>query len=204
MATVILDRDEAERIRRQRVLAGSDRWDEVWEGTYMMTPLPNDQHQQLVNLLATIYQEVLGWSGEAEVRPGINVSDREDDWTQNYRCPDVAVFLKDGAAKNCDTFWLGGPDFAVEIASPDDLARDKIPFYAKVGTHELLIIDRDPWQIELFHLEGEVLRSVGISTLVESELIASDVLPFTYRLVGADDRPHIAVVHTATGKEWLI
>ena len=28
--------------------------------------------------------------------------------------PDVAVFLPGGLARNCDTYWLGGPDFVVE------------------------------------------------------------------------------------------
>ena len=47
MATVVLDRDFADALRQERAAARSDRWDEVWEGTYMMVPLPNIEHQDL-------------------------------------------------------------------------------------------------------------------------------------------------------------
>ncbi len=77
MATLIMDRHFAECLRQQRVAAGSDRWDEVWEGTYMMTPLPNNEHQQIVNRLAAIFEETVGWSDESFVLPGTNVSDRD-------------------------------------------------------------------------------------------------------------------------------
>ena len=46
MATVIMDERLADRLREERKAAGSDRWDEVWEGTYMMAPLPNNEHQE--------------------------------------------------------------------------------------------------------------------------------------------------------------
>ncbi|HEX5472424.1 MAG TPA: hypothetical protein VFW73_11085, partial [Lacipirellulaceae bacterium] len=76
MATLILDNDFAELLREERAAAGSDRWDEVWEGTYMMTPLPNNEHQELVNRLAAIFQDTVGWNSKHIVLPGANVSDR--------------------------------------------------------------------------------------------------------------------------------
>ncbi len=91
----------------------------------MMTSMPNDEHQEIASRLTLIFEEVVGWPGLAKVRPGVNVSDRKSDWKQNYRVPDVAVFMNDGLAQNCDTYWLGGPDFAVEILSPDDRTRQK-------------------------------------------------------------------------------
>ena len=52
MATVVMDRRIADELRQARaVAAGSDRWDEIWEGTYMMAPLPNIEHQDLVGAL---------------------------------------------------------------------------------------------------------------------------------------------------------
>src|SRR5215213_3976708 len=133
MATVIMDRRFAEQLRQERAAAGGDRWDEVWEGTYMMAPLPNIEHQQIANRLAAICLEVVGWNSGASVMAGTNVSDRVNGWEHNYRCPDVAVYLVGNPAQNCNTHWCGGPDFAAEIASDDDRTRDKIPFYAKVG-----------------------------------------------------------------------
>ena len=115
MPTLILDALLEERLLAERAASGADRFDEVWEGIYMMAPMPNDEHQQIVNRLAAIFQEVIDWPGLGHVRPGINVSDRKENWTDNYRVPDVAVFLESGTAENCDAFWFGGPDFAVEV-----------------------------------------------------------------------------------------
>jgi hypothetical protein len=110
MATVIMDRKFAEELRQERAAAGGDRWDEVWEGTYMMAPLPNNEHQDLVGEFVSVLKMIVP-RREGTVLPGTNVSDREKGWEFNYRCPDVAVYLTGTKAKNCRTHWVGGPDF---------------------------------------------------------------------------------------------
>lgn len=204
MATVILDRRLAEELREDRAAAGSDRWDEVWEGTYMMAPLPNNEHQQIAARLAALFQEVVGWDSPAIVLVGTNVSDREQGWQHNYRCPDVVVYFPDNPALDLDTHWCGGPDFAVEIVSEDDRSREKIPFYSKVSTRELLIVDRDPWALELFRRSDGELRSVGTSTIENGRILASEALPLTFRLINSEDRSSIQVTHTVDGKTWDI
>ena len=97
--------------------------------------------------------------------PGVNLSDRDKGWEQNYREPDVAVFLRDGKAINCGTHWRGAADFLVEIISPGERTREKIPFYSSLGVVELLIIDRDPWTLELYRHQNGQLAKVGQSTL---------------------------------------
>ena len=96
MGTLVLDPHVERKVRAERAASGADRWDEVWEGVYVMSPLPNNEHQEVVGKLTTVLEISLGWTGLGDVRPGVNVSDRDDDWTQNYRCPDVAVFLRGG------------------------------------------------------------------------------------------------------------
>ncbi len=108
------------------------------------------------------------------------------------------------AAENHDTHWVGGPDFVVEILSPDDLGRDKLPFYAAVGTKEVLIIDRDPWRLELYQLKRGKLKLVGTAEPDDGGALASKVLPVTFALVAGKDRPTIRVRHTQTGQEWPI
>ena len=71
--------------------------------------------------------------------PGVNLSDRDEGWEQNFREPDVAVFLRDGKAINCGTHWQGAADFLVEIISPGERTREKIPFYSSLGVVELLV-----------------------------------------------------------------
>jgi Uma2 family endonuclease len=202
MATVVLDRRFAEMLREERAAAGSDRWDEVWEGTYVMAPLPNNEHQHIANRLATICEEIVGWARGALVMQGANVSDRDEGWQHNYRCPDVAVYLSGSPAKNCDTHWWGGPDFAVEIVSDDDRTRNKTPFYASVGTRELLIVERDPWRLDLLRLNDGNFVSAGVSTLPSGQILTSEALPLSFCLIGSDERPSIKVVHLASGTTW--
>ncbi|MBW3539764.1 MAG: Uma2 family endonuclease [Planctomycetes bacterium] len=152
---IVADPDIRDHLIEQRRAAGHDRYDEVWEGTYVIMPLPTDEHQHVTTALATIFQTVLGWIGAALVRAGVNVSDRLEGWKENYRCPDVAVFLKETRAINDGTHWLGGPDFGVEIRSPDNRTYEKLEFYAKVLTRELLVVGRDPWTLELYRLQGD-------------------------------------------------
>jgi Uma2 family endonuclease len=191
-------------LRAQRKAWGVDQFDEVWEGVYLMSPAPNIEHQQIVARLVAIIQAVLDAGGGGTALPGINVSDREDDWSQNYRCPDVAVILQGGLAKNCDTHLCGGPDLVVEIVSPDDRSREKLGFYSQIGVHELLIVDRDPWTLELYRLEAGQLKLAGRSTPDSLTQLQSTVLPLNFRLVAGDARPVIEVEHHDGRQKWRI
>jgi Uma2 family endonuclease len=134
----------------------------------------------------------------------VNVSDREEDWTYNFRVPDVAVFLAGTAARNCGTHWVGGPDFVVEIASPGDDTRDKLPFYGQVGTRELLLIDRDPWGLELYRNREGTMSLVGTSRVEAGDWLPSAVLPFRFRLIADAGRPRIEVAQTEGPGSWLV
>jgi Uma2 family endonuclease len=197
MHLIVTDPRDQKRLIAERQASGADRFDEVWEGTYVMAPLANDEHQDLQAKLISIVQIVVGWDGEGLVRGGVNVSDRDDGWQHNYRCPDVVVFMKGTSARNCDTHWVGGPDFAVEILSPGDRTPEKLPFYASVNVRELLVIDRDPWQIELLRLSSGKLRAVAGA-------LSSEVLPLSFRLIPASPRPTIEVTHRETGQRWSV
>jgi Uma2 family endonuclease len=132
----------------------------------------------------------------------VNVTDRHPDGMENHRCPDVVLYLSANPATNYGTHWLGGPDFLVEIISEGDLAWDKLPFYAKVNTREVLIVDRDPWALELYRLAAGVLQPAGRSDLANPSVLASGVLPLTFQLQAGTPRPAIHIAHTATGQMW--
>ncbi len=204
MAMFVLDVDLQERLKAQRRAAGADRLDEVWEGNYMMMPLANNEHQILATLLASVFVEVIDWPRGGVVCVGANVSDRVKHWEYNYRCPDVAVFLKGTQARDCGTHWFGGPDFAVEIISPEDRTYDKLDFYAKVGVRELLIIDRYPWKMGLYRLIKGELQFIGSSRPRAGKALSSKVLPLTFRLRTGTPRPKIEVVQISANKHWLL
>ena len=202
MATLITDPDLERRLRRRRRRTGADRWDEAWDGVYVMSPSPNNEHIRIGAAIVVALWEPIVTDGLGLVLPGPNVSDRPTRWRQNYRCPDVAVFLADNPAEDCGSHWFGGPDLAVEIVSPGDRSREKLPFYAAVGTKELLILDRDPWRLELFRLENGELRSAG-PALPDGEPLVTHTVGFRWRLVSGPDRPRLVLV-AADGRRWEV
>ncbi|HEV2969469.1 MAG TPA: Uma2 family endonuclease [Pirellulales bacterium] len=204
MATLVTDPFVEQQILAERAELGTDRYDEVWEGTYMMTPLPNLEHQRLVMRLAAILENSIGQTGLGDVFPGANVSDREEGWKQNFRGPEVVVLLKGGRAKDCDTHLCGGPDFLIEITSPHDHSREKLVFYGKIGVRELMLIDREPWSLELYQLKDGELRLAGKSRLDESAVLTSAVVPLSFRLIPGKSRPQIEVTHRDGKQRWIV
>jgi Uma2 family endonuclease len=214
MAVLVTDPDLEKRLKAERQAANSDGHDEVWEGLYMMAPLPNDDHQAIQARFVAMLQEALGWESPAKVRAGVNVSDRDDDWQFNFRAPDVVVFLPENPAKNFGSHWQGGPDFLVEILSPYDHGRDKLPFYASVNVREVLVIDRNPWSLELYQLNGASAAMVlaGTTSLTQPTEVVSSVLPLRFRLIPGVSQPRIEISLTVapppdappTRQRWLI
>jgi Uma2 family endonuclease len=196
----LLERD----IIAQRRAWDVDQKDEVWDGVYFIPPSPDNEHQEIGGKICYVMMECVGWSERAKVRLGVNVSDRRQRWKWNYRVPDAVVFLEDTKAENRDSHWFGGPDFGVEIVTPGDRTREKIPFYEKVGTRELLIIDRKPWELDLYRHDGQRLGLAGRTTLDEPAVIEGLVLPLTLELVDGEGRPQIRIGHRLSGRAWVI
>lgn len=204
MPAMILPKSDFKRILRERRRSGGDRWDEVWDGVYVMSPIADNEHQELGLDFASALKSLLIEGGiTARVFPGCNVSDRQDDWTRNYRCPDVAVFLPGNHAKDCGTHWLGGPDFAVEIVSRGDCSRKKFAFYASVGVHELLIVNRRPWRLDLYQCSANEWTLAGQSNPDDGMELKSRVLPLTLRLIPGLPRPKIELTRVPDRKTWL-
>jgi Uma2 family endonuclease len=206
MTLLVADPQIRDRLIAERRATGGDRYDEVWDGVYLMSPPAGDEHQEVVAALGGILYFVVGLTGLGIVRTGVNVSDREENWTENYRVPDVAVHLADGRARVLPTHWLGGPDFLVEVLSPGDRARDKLTFYASIGVREALLIDRDPWSLELYGLCDGRLLPLGVSRPESPATLASSVVPLAFRLDPGDGsgRPRVVVEHDGSGQRWVI
>jgi Uma2 family endonuclease len=204
MATMILDPLLAEQLREQRRAWGADKFDEVWEGVYMMAPLANDEHQALAADFCAILKDALGWSGKAKIYPGVNLAATTGLWTENYRCPDVAVFLRETKAENRDTHWVGPADFLIEITSPGDRTHDKIAFYDQIGVEELLIVNRDVWALEFYQREGGRMQKTAQSQSTDSTLLISRKVPLSFRLLPGEKRPVIEVAHMASDKKWSL
>lgn len=201
---MVLDPAIEAQLKAEREPWRADRYDEVWDGMYVIVSRPDNEHGDVQVRLATAIQQSLGWDGPQRIQAGGNVSDREDGWLQNYRIPDVVVVFPGSAARDCDTHWCGGPDFCVEIASPGDRSRDKLPFYGGIGVRELLLIDRDPWGLALYRLTNGRLEVVSNSHESAAVPIASDVVPVSFRLVPGAPRPKIEVTHRDGAQHWIV
>ncbi len=202
MSLLVLDKYVERRLRAQRKAWGVDQHDEVWEGVYVMSPIADNVHQALVGGLTAAFHQVIREAGLGDVYPGINVSDRVERWTKNYRTPDVVVILNGSGAQNHGKFWMGPIDFVVEVVSRGDRSRRKLPFYSRIGVRELLLVERNPWRLKLYRHDGQKLQPVGDCEGAGSPPVESAVLPFSFRLVESTERPMILLMHTSDGRTW--
>ena len=203
MVALITDRRLERSLIRHRRARGIDHHDEVWDGTYVIYAPPDNEHQSLVGRLTSTLQYLIVDPQLGLVLPGCNVSDRATKWKENYRCPDVTVFLNGTRAINKRTHWLGGPDLAFEIVSPHDRSREKLDFYAAVGTRELIVVDRHPWALELYRLTNGELVLSGRSTVDDGVRFETEFAPLVWRLVEGDERPLIEVTQRGGSQKWL-
>ena len=200
MEAILLDEREIHALLERRSQTGADRYDEVWEGVYVMAPLANNEHQRIATALARVFMEVAG--EQAHVLAGANVSARGADWAHDYRCPDVVVVLPGGTARDAGTHWQGGPDLVVEVVSPNDRSREKLAFYASLGVREVLLVDWDPKSLEVHVLRDGRLVNVASSTALDSSPVTLSTLGLILTIDAVSLR--IEVEHSLTGRRWTI
>ncbi|MBI3724549.1 Uma2 family endonuclease [bacterium] len=146
MRAVMLEvpRDLLAERRRQ----GNDRFDEMWEGVLHMVPPPNAPHQRrsadLFLALAPIAQ-ARGLQPFFETGLFRNADD--------FRQPDLMFVLPAHVSKR----GTDGAELVIEIHSPDDESREKLPFYARMKVKEVLLLHPETRAIELHVLRGERL-----------------------------------------------
>lgn len=201
----ILEPALARQIIRERQERGIDDHDEVWDGVYVMPPLANNPHQDLVLDLCVLLHQVIAQERRGRVLPGANVSDRRRHWEKNFRGPDVVVVLNDSRAVDCTTHWMGGPDFLVEIQSPGDDTDEKIPFYGAVQVRELLIVHRDTRALRLYRHDGRQLALVDPVEFEGQQWLESAVVPLAFRRIAVRRRPRTEVRRTdGTPGQWAV
>jgi Uma2 family endonuclease len=204
MAMFIENPTLEEELKAQRQAWGADGHDEVWEGVYFMSPMADNEHQRIALRIARVLEAAIGDSGIGSVYPGVNLAASAENWEDDYRVPDVVVFLADTAAEDHGVFWTGAADFVVEITSPRDRTYEKSPFYSRLGVREVLVLNRQKWALELYrHRDGE-LQTVGESMLARPDVLSSEVLPLDFRLVPGEARSQVEVRHKSSGEQWVV
>jgi Uma2 family endonuclease len=132
--------------RRRR---GIDRQDEVWDGVLHVPPDPTTDHQRIEMRLARVLAPLADARG-LECLTQVSILDPRDH-KRNYRIPDILVvdpklLLRRGTE--------GPVELAIEVLSPDDESREKLPYYAARGVVELWLVDPDTRALEVYTLRG--------------------------------------------------
>ncbi len=153
MRAVLVDVSQAELARRRAI--GADRWDEMWDGVLHTAPAPSREHQRMLGELIAFLLPSFKRIGRGTIHPEINVID-DSSAEENYRIPDL-TFVAAGRERILveDGVRGGGPDAVIEIRSPGDESYEKLPFYARLGVREVVILDRDSKRPEVYRLAGK-------------------------------------------------
>jgi Uma2 family endonuclease len=147
MRAVLVDAPES--LLEERARLGLDLRDEMWDGVLHMVPPAGSMHQRLggrlylalVTIAAELGLEVLYESGVFAPAAG----------DRNYRVPDLLVARPEDISERGVE---GRAALVIEILSPNDETRDKLPFYAAVGVEEVWIVDPATRQVEVYVLRG--------------------------------------------------
>lgn len=202
--TLVLDKDVSGSLIRQRKMLRLDRYDEVWDGVYVMPSVPSLHHQELVLDLGGVYKEAVRRQG-GKVYPGANVTDRRKNWKESYRVPDVVVVLKQSRAKKRRTHIFWGPDFLTEIQSPDEDPEEKLPFYSKIQVQEVLMIHRDTRNLTLLRHDGQELVRVEPTLFQDHHRLVSQVIPLAFRKVMVQNKPRTEIIRLdGISQRWLV
>jgi hypothetical protein len=87
MAVMALDPYVEKQVLAERIGTDGDQYDEVWDGVYIVLPLPNIDHQELVQEFGYVFGEVIRRPKLGRVFPGINLSDRDKGWNKTFASP---------------------------------------------------------------------------------------------------------------------
>jgi hypothetical protein len=166
MTTLVLGTPppELEALRARRRQAGVDRLDEVWQGVHHMVPAPGFEHAWVAQQLAVLLHGPALAAGLVPTMHEFNVGESADD----FRVPDGGLH-RPGAAG----VWHATAALVVEILSPGDESREKLPFYAEHAVEEVLLVDPYGRTVTWLVLHDGVYRPAERSGLID--LGASDL-----------------------------
>ena len=134
-----------EELLEERRRRGLDLRDEVWDGVLHMVSPPSSEHQRLGSRLLLAVAPVAERRGLTALYE-TGVFDPVAG-TRDYRVPDL-VFARPEHIS--DRGIEGRAALVVEILSPGDESREKLPFYAAVGVEELWFVSPGDRLVEVY------------------------------------------------------
>ncbi len=161
-----------EELIAERRAKGLDRLDEVWEGVLHMSPPPHRIHGTTAARLTNVLCEQCRRHGLGDVvlEAGLREPGSGE---KNFRVPDMTVARPDRA--RTDGGWFeGGLSLVVEIRSPREEVAQKLDFYAARGVEEVLYLNPQTFDFDLYRLAGAkyVAVSADASGACEARSVA--------------------------------
>jgi Uma2 family endonuclease len=129
----------------QRRRSGLDRLDEVWDGVLHMVPAPSGRHADISHQLAVLLDRPARDAGLFPTIAEFNLGEDAHD----FRVPDGGIHRE-----RLTGVWHHTAALVVEITSPGDETRAKLPFYAAHDVDEILIVDPDARTVEWLALSA--------------------------------------------------
>jgi Uma2 family endonuclease len=148
--------------RRRRL--GQDRYDEVWEGRYVVAPDPHSSHGAVQLELAALLKPAAHRLG-LQATTAFNLG-RPDD----FRVPDGGLVPWPAGT------WHETARLVVEILSPEDDTFGKLDFYTGHGVDELLVIDWRSRTVRCFALQdGQQERDHSVVLELTTAAVAAAI-----------------------------
>ena len=149
---------ELEALIERRRQAGVDRLDEVWQGVRHMVPGPSIEHADISQQLAVLLDGPARAAGLRPTMSEFNLGESEHD----FRVPDGGLH-RPGASG----VWQATAAAVVEILSPGDESRQKLPFYADHDVDEVLLVDPAERTVTWLALHDGEYEPVQRSVLID-------------------------------------
>lgn len=140
--------------------SGLDRFDEIWEGVYHMTPGPSGPHGRVDRELTRVlspYAEAAALFDTTAFNLG------ESD--QDFRIPDGGYHRTPPLG-----LWFPTAAVIVEILSPADETFEKFPFYAAHGVEEILVADPAAKTVQCWALRGASYAARNRSEVLDVDM----------------------------------
>ena len=149
---------EIERFVERRKPLAQHTYDEVWEGTYHMSPAARGTHAYLDDQVARLLGPYADKAGLVGTGP-FNLGQPDD-----YRVPDRGYHR--GFGFDPRLVYLPTAAVVVEILSPDDETFEKLPFYAAHGVEEVLVVEPDEHAARVLVLGSSQYEERDTSTVL--------------------------------------
>ena len=153
-----------EHFLEERHERGQDKADELWDGVLHMPPTPSSAHCRVDFDLLVVLIPIAkrrGWSVFAD---SFGIYDHD----KNYRVPDGCVVSPEQISER----GAESAKLVIEMLSPHDEAREKFPFYAKLGVSEIWLIEPYSREHEIHVLhDGRYIRTESIDGATHSTIL---------------------------------